>query len=99
MKQTNAKTLNTIMHDLYSKLLIILISTIIKSASIKYSIVKLKNKETVNFTSCMSITIEKILKELLYTQEINELCRLQQLKIILGQNFYNKFKFIIKNLY
>lgn len=78
MKKTNAKTLNTIMHDLYSKLLIILISSIIKSASIKYSIVKLKNKETINFTSCMNITIETILKTIFYTQDIDELCRLTQ---------------------
>lgn len=66
LKESNAKTLNTFMQELYAKMIIICISKIISYISTHFSSVPLALNEHIHFDACLGTVTDKILKSLLY---------------------------------
>ena len=66
LKDSNAKTLNGFLQELYAKLIIICLAKIFASIAIKHSAVPLKKYEYINFKACMETVTVHILREILY---------------------------------
>ena len=66
LKDSNVKTLNAFLQELYAKLIIICLAKIFSSIAIKYCAVPLQKYEYINFKSCMETVTVHILREICY---------------------------------